>query len=145
MQNYDKTHVVNDTTRHYTKNGALHRLDGPARIAGSSKEWYINGVRHRDNDLPAIEFANEYKAWYVNGLSHRDNGMPAVIDMFGELHWYENGIRIDSYYPNFGCVADTIETRQDALERLNRKKRPYSYVLYMADIDKIFPRINCIQ
>lgn len=29
--------------------------------------WYVNGLRHRDNDLPAIEHANGTREWWVNG------------------------------------------------------------------------------
>jgi hypothetical protein len=29
--------------------------------------WYQNGLRHRDNDLPAIIYANGTQEWYKNG------------------------------------------------------------------------------
>ena len=44
----------------------------------SVKKWYKDGVLHRDNDLPAIEFANGNKEWYQNGNLHRDNDLPAI-------------------------------------------------------------------
>ena len=40
--------------------GRFHRLDGPSReFKDGYKEWYINGIRHRE-DGPAIEW-NFYK------------------------------------------------------------------------------------
>jgi hypothetical protein len=82
-----------------------------------SKKWYINGILHRDNNLPAIEYANGNKAWYVNGdrrciggketmiidqygnkewyningRLHRDNDLPAVESFDGDKQWYING------------------------------------------------------
>jgi antitoxin component YwqK of YwqJK toxin-antitoxin module len=57
------------------------------------KYWYLNGKRHRENDLPAIEFANGYKAWYINGKRHRETGA-AIEDSNGTKYWYLNGIRM---------------------------------------------------
>jgi hypothetical protein len=37
-------------------------------------EYYYNGLLHRDNDLPAIEWENGSKEWYQHGKSHRLNG-----------------------------------------------------------------------
>ncbi len=48
-------------------------------------EWYKNGQRHRENDLPAcIEYKPdgitiERKEWYRNGIEHRDNNCPSYI------------------------------------------------------------------
>ena len=35
--------------------------------ADDSKFWYRNGLKHRDNDLPAVIYANGDKYWYKNG------------------------------------------------------------------------------
>ena len=40
------------------KNGLIKLVDG-------TKEWYLNGKRHRE-DGPAIECSNGVKFWYVN-------------------------------------------------------------------------------
>jgi hypothetical protein len=32
-----------------------------------TKEWWVNGILHRDNGLPALEYFNGYKEWWVNG------------------------------------------------------------------------------
>ena len=105
--------------------------------ANGDKEWWVNGVRHRE-DGPAIERANGDKVWYLNGVRHREDG-PAAEYANGEKKWYINGELIDSYYPNFGCNELKIKTREEALARLNSKPRPYSYDLYMADINQQFP------
>jgi hypothetical protein len=61
------------------------------------KYWYFNGKFHRDNGLPAIEWANGDKEWYVNGKCHREGGLPAVEDANGHKEWYINGVQ---YYPD---------------------------------------------
>ena len=34
--------------------------------ADGSKEWYLNGKRHR-TDGPAVEYADGTKEWFLNG------------------------------------------------------------------------------
>lgn len=71
----------------------LHRTDGPAiEYIRGSKQWYLNGVPHRDSDLPAHEDNDGYKAWYRYGKRHRDNG-PAIIWHTGHKEWFKNGDR----------------------------------------------------
>lgn len=48
--------------------------------------WHKNGLRHRDNDLPAV-IENEGKEWYQNGLLHRDNDLPAIEKTNGDNFW----------------------------------------------------------
>ena len=59
--------------------------------------WYQNGLRHRENDLPAIKYNNGDQFWYQNGLRHRDNDLPAEIFSNGTNYWYKNG---ELYNPN---------------------------------------------
>ena len=56
-----------------------------------SKRWYVNGLLHRDNDLPAIEYLNGDKYWFVNGKRHRDNDLPAIECLDGYKRWFLNG------------------------------------------------------
>jgi hypothetical protein len=88
----------------YYLNGKLHRHgDLPAvERANGGKEWWVNGVRHRETrlggsegvaGLPAIEHANGDKHWYVNGVRHRDGGLPAVEKVDGTKEWYVDGKR----------------------------------------------------
>lgn len=56
-----------------------------------SRFWRLNGLRHRDNDLPASEFSCGSKHWCINGQFHRING-PAYIDSFGHKKWYIHDI-----------------------------------------------------
>jgi len=57
-----------------------------------SKEWYLNGKRHRE-DGPAIEWADGSKSWWLNGLSHREDG-PAVEWASGSKSWWLNGKKL---------------------------------------------------
>jgi len=61
-----------------------------------SKSWYKNGKHHRDEDLPAIEYADGSKYWYKNGLRHRDGDLPAIERSDGSKEWFENGYFIRS-------------------------------------------------
>ena len=47
------------------------------------------GERHRENDLPAMEYDNGELRWYINGKCHRENG-PAIISANGTKYWYIN-------------------------------------------------------
>ena len=56
------------------------------------KEWYKNNLCHRSNDLPAIEYTNNYKRkeFYKNGLQYyfvqQDNGTKEYYDFCGRPH-----------------------------------------------------------
>lgn len=57
------------------------------------QEWWVNGVKHRDNDLPAVDCPN-LKEWYKHGLRHRDGFQPAVIadiGNIGKVEYYVEG------------------------------------------------------
>ena len=127
------------TKRWFNRDRNLHSNGGNPAVEYSNgdKEWYRNGNPHRGGDKPAVEHADGYKAWYRNGKRHRKGNRPAVEWADGYKEWYKNGKRVDAYYANFGCFKPG--TREEALERLNAKKRPYSRELYMADINKVFP------
>ena len=49
---------------------------------------------HRDNGLPAVEYADGYKEWRVNGKLHREGGLPAVEYADGYKAWYVNGVEM---------------------------------------------------
>jgi len=53
-------------TKHWYRDGKLHRADGPAiELSDGTKAWYIDDKLHRV-DGPAIELANGSKYWYYN-------------------------------------------------------------------------------
>ena len=58
--------------------------------SNGDNNWFKDGCFHRDNDLPAIEYANGRKVWYQNDKKHRDNG-PAIVHANGREEWYKNG------------------------------------------------------
>jgi hypothetical protein len=57
--------------------------------------WMRNGVLHRDNDLPAVEWAGDVRLeWWRNGRRHRDGGRPAVVThprIGNAMAWYVDG------------------------------------------------------
>jgi hypothetical protein len=58
--------------------------------------WYKNGVKHRDNDLPAVIFLDGHQEWWMDGKLHRDEG-PAITRSEGRLFYFKNGVE---YYPD---------------------------------------------
>lgn len=73
--------------------GVLHRDDDlPASVhANGNKWWYRHGKLHRDGDLPAVEYANGNKIWYHNGLKHRDGYKSAIENGDGIFYIYKYG------------------------------------------------------
>jgi len=82
---------------------------GIVELSNGSKEWYMNGKRHRETGPctmckdclegnfklclkpgPAIEYPDGSKFWYINGKYHREDG-PAVEYSDGKKYWYLNG------------------------------------------------------
>ena len=88
------------------RNGKRHRdNDMPAIIyTDGSREWYKNGCRHRDNDAPAIIRANGRQEWWQNDKLHRDNDRPAVIIPSGSKWWYKRGCRHRDDAPAVICA-----------------------------------------
>jgi hypothetical protein len=82
-----------------------HRDDDKPAIIHSEKcfysnmrEWWVNGKRHRENDLPAVMWNVKQsdqlpcliQEWYYNGVLHREKGIPSVI-CGGYKGWFHNG------------------------------------------------------
>ena len=103
----DGIHISDIGDIFYIKDKKVHRTDGPAIIRNNNKTqlWFVNGLLHRSDDLPAIQYFSEdfewinnknkgiCGQWWVNGKRHRDNDLPAVV--FGDIHreWWVDGQR----------------------------------------------------
>ena len=71
----------------WTRNGKLHRTDGPATInVNGTQWWYINGRVHR-YDGPAIIYADGTQVWCIDDKCHRTDG-PAIINADGLQAWF---------------------------------------------------------
>ena len=81
------------TQRWYDADGELHRDDDrPALVwANGYQSWWQHGLRHRDGDRPAIVYANGDQSWYQHDKLHRDGGRPAIISANGYMAWWVNG------------------------------------------------------
>jgi antitoxin component YwqK of YwqJK toxin-antitoxin module len=73
------------------KNIKLKLFEEYKNICGN-QYWYKNGLKHRENDLPAIIYNDGTQIWYQNGKLHRENNMPAVIWPDGTQFYYKNGV-----------------------------------------------------
>jgi hypothetical protein len=78
-------------TKHWYKEGKLHREDGPAVewIIGY-KEWWVEGLRHR-TDGPAIEYPNGEKSWYIEDIWYPINNLQFLIRTSIYLGKKQNG------------------------------------------------------
>lgn len=72
--------------------GKLHRRFGPAVACKTLKEWYINGLLHRE-DGPALEWISGKSDYYSEGKRHRIDG-PAVIQTDGTHQYWINGFKL---------------------------------------------------
>jgi hypothetical protein len=79
----------------------------PERFFGTIKSdyytrYYQNSLLNRDEDLPAIIYADGSKEYYKDGLCHRENNLPAIERVIGigyknsQVEFYKNG----NYYMN---------------------------------------------
>ena len=66
-------------------------IEYKVKVYEDKTEWYLNGILHRENDLPAVEWSDVYKSWWVNGKHHREDGA-AIEHNNGYKAWYLNGI-----------------------------------------------------
>jgi hypothetical protein len=66
-----KTFKVTKANRNIPKN-----FTGVAEYPNGTKHWYKEGKLHRE-DGPAVEWIIGYKEWWVEGLRHRTDG-PAI-------------------------------------------------------------------
>ena len=53
--------------------------------------YRFNGEVHRDEDQPAVIYADGSEYWYQHGKIHRDNDQPAVINADGTKSLYIDG------------------------------------------------------
>ena len=100
-----------------------------------TKFYYKDDMFHNE-DGPAIIYTNGILEYWINDKLHREDG-PAVIYPDGEVEYWINDEFKDVYRPGFGCFNP--KSREEALERLNSKDRPYCREMYLSDIDKMWP------
>lgn len=52
----------------------------------TEQRWTVNGVLHRDDDLPALIDMCGTKYWYQHGKLHRNGDQPAILSL-PQNHW----------------------------------------------------------
>ena len=67
-------------------------MDSVETDSAGTKSWWRDGERHRDGDLPAVEWSNGSKEWFFNGKHHRDGDKPAIERTDGFKKWYRDGV-----------------------------------------------------
>ena len=77
-----------------------------------TKHWYKDGILHRE-DGPAVEYTDGTKQWYRDGKLHREDG-PAVEWVNGATDWYLEGVHLGYRYTGFWNLWDRLTDTQRA-------------------------------
>lgn len=105
----------------WRKNGRKHKEDGPAvKYIGGEQEFWFNGKKHRDGDLPAVVVPYELYEWWFNGKLHRKDG-PALIQMSAyasrcKEEWWYNG---KNYDVTNAKELETVVLQEQLTQELN--------------------------
>jgi hypothetical protein len=108
----------------FTKDGVLHREDGPAyeevfrtnNSIQSNEAWFMDGELHRDNDLPAYRAADSEYQWMQRGLPHRTDGPAHIRNYNGKTiveDWYTNGSKREPDSSKMSKQADILVIAQN--------------------------------
>ena len=85
--------IVFNNRKEWKLNNKGHRKEGPAIEWKNTRKkiWMIDGKRHRNNNLPAIEYPDGNKDYYLNGQKYKfyDNGTKEYFDFFSRLHRFD--------------------------------------------------------
>jgi hypothetical protein len=63
--------------------------------------YKLNSMNHREDDQPAIIWADGDLEWYQYGKSHREDDLPAVIRSNGQQYWYKKGEYLGSTFDEY--------------------------------------------
>ena len=95
----------------YAKNfagGGIHRVGGPAQITDQGRFYMQNGIHHREDDKPAIEWSNGSLMWFIKDKKHRLGG-PAVIGPDGEESYWLNNQQYSKEEYFAQCGGDNVD------------------------------------
>lgn len=68
-------------TIYYNSKREIHRPnDKPAIVRTDKEEWFLNGKRERNNDLPAIIDPSLGRVWFKNNKIYRESYKPSFIN-----------------------------------------------------------------
>jgi len=118
------------------KNDSIHREgDLPAVIAedGSAVYYCIDGVCHRDTDLPAVEQFGTFKAWYVHGELHRVGGPAKIV--------FQPCGGVEYFYHQHGLLHRDERDSEGALLPANFTEMPSGVHLY----EQFFLEGRCVN
>lgn len=84
--------IIND----FNNRRIRHRCDDLPAVerADGRREWWYLGQRFREGDRPTAIRADGTMEWYdKKGRRHRPNGLPAIVWADGRLGWYVDGAK----------------------------------------------------
>jgi hypothetical protein len=108
----DGKFIAPSGSEYHYKDHKLHNDNGPAIYKkfknGYKQVWLQHGVKHRDDDLPAVIDSTYGKSWYKNGLLHRI-GKPSFIGVNGRLEFHEEGKwHRDDHKPAYISINESV-------------------------------------
>ena len=84
--------------------------NGLITMPSGEQTWYKDNEKHRDDDLPAIIYADGDQFWLIAGLQHRENN-PSSIYSSGNVRWCLRGIE---YTFDIWCVKTNKTPKEKA-------------------------------
>ena len=102
LHRLNKPAVETRTYSVWYKNGIMHNEEGPAWECNTEKYWYFESKLHNPNGPAVWKMAMihskevDEEEWWIHGVRHREDG-PAKICQNGSRLWFYNGVlhRID--------------------------------------------------
>ncbi|RTK96151.1 MAG: hypothetical protein EKK64_04940 [Neisseriaceae bacterium] len=140
------------TIEHWKLNQEYHRKnDSHAYRDMWGKVWYVNGKRHRRNDLPAVVKNDGSQEWYYTGKRHRENGPAVIIPKNGIIEYWYDGTQIyydeeeKTYYLDFKKqVLHSFGNKPTRIHPNGTKEWYYMGVLHRGDGPAvIYPNGDC--
>ncbi len=106
------TYEEKGDTHCWTVDGLRHREDDlPAFTNVVGSRWYYMGQLHREGDLPAYIF-NNTETWYKRGKRERDGGMPQRVSKVRYSHSaVQFELTRETWYDSNGVRIKQVETR----------------------------------
>ena len=93
--------------------------------------WYVNGKLHRDNGLPAIEYADGDKEWWVNGKNMTE---AKAKKMFNKITWEEFRKIFDPVFTK-EKGWEIVEDRPGKFYKWNIPEYPGNYIYVQLIVD----------
>lgn len=92
----EHNHILFQQRKYYITNSFKETINNIEHnvfvIEEESYFYFVDNLLHRENDLPAIIWADGSKIWAINGQIHRNKPLPSIYWSFGKKEYYWENI-----------------------------------------------------